>query len=189
MFIIIKADIRRYVATEDINTRTKFLLILPFAYSLWSVLSYRFGRWARYECKIPVISLLLKILSRIIHEFVMLLTHIQIPFGVTIGKGLYIGHIGTLVINSQTIIGENCNLSAGVVIGQGGRGANKGSPTIGDGVFIGVGAKIFGKIKIGNNVAIGANAVVTKDIPDNAVVVGIPAKILNYNGSKEFVRY
>lgn len=58
---------------------------------------------------------------------------------------------------------------------------------IGENVYIGPGAKVFGKITIGNNVAIGANAVVTKDVPDNAVVAGIPSKILNMNGSKEII--
>ena len=58
----------------------------------------------------------------------------------------------------------------------------KGSPLIGNNIVISAGAKIIGNVKIGNNVMIGANAVVTKDIPDNAVVVGNPAKIVNFNG-------
>lgn len=188
MFNNIRSDINRYIATEDIHSQRQFLFVLPFAYSLWSVLSYRFGRWARYECKAPFVSFLLKILSRIIHEILMLLTGIQIPFGAVIGKGLYVGHVGALVVSSGAVIGENCNLSVGVVIGQGGRGDNKGSPTLGHGVYVGVGAKVIGKITIGNNVAVGANAVVIKDVPDNAVVVGVPARIINYNGSKEFIR-
>ena len=63
----------------------------------------------------------------------------------------------------------------------------KGSPIIGDNVYIATGAKIIGAIKIGNNVAIGANCVVTKDIPDNAVVVGVPGKVISYEGSKGYV--
>jgi serine O-acetyltransferase len=74
-----------------------------------------------------------------------------------------------------------------VTIGQSNRGKRKGCPTIGNEVYIGPGAKIFGNIKIGNNVAIGANSVVTRDIPDNAVVVGIPGNVISYNGSDGYI--
>ena len=72
-------------------------------------------------------------------------------------------------------------------VGQANRGGNKGYPTIGDNVYIGPGAKIVGAVKVGNNVAIGANCVVTKDVPDNAVVVGVPGKIISYTGSEGYV--
>jgi serine O-acetyltransferase len=62
-----------------------------------------------------------------------------------------------------------------------------GSPEIGDWVYIGVGAKIIGKIHVGNHVAIGANSVVLKDVPDYATVAGIPARIINNLGSKDFI--
>lgn len=90
------------------------------------------------------------------------------------GPGLSIAHYGTIVVNPNVRIGQNCRIHTGVNIG-----ANKDAmdvPTIGDHCYIGPGAKIFGKITIGNNVKIGANAVVTKDAPDNAVLVGIPAR-------------
>ena len=74
-----------------------------------------------------------------------------------------------------------------MVIGHAGRGGKQFVPIIGDRVYIGPGAKLFGKIRIGNDVAIGANAVVTKDVPDNAVVVGVPAKIISYKGSSDFI--
>ena len=67
------------------------------------------------------------------------------------------------------------------------RGKKKGYPQLGDNVYIGPGAKIIGAIRIGNNVAIGANCVVTKDIPDNAVVVGIPGKVISNQGSVGYV--
>ncbi len=112
---------------------------------------------------------------------------IQIPVGVKIGKGFYIGHWGGIVINSQVVIGDNCNISQDVTIGQVNRGNNKGAPIIGNRVYIAPGAKIIGNIKIGDNVAIGANAVVTNDIPDNAVVVGVPAKVISYKGSTGYI--
>ena len=67
------------------------------------------------------------------------------------------------------------------------RGERAGIPTVGDNVYIGPGAKMFGKIVIGNNVAIGANAVVTRDVPENAVVVGIPARVISFEGSKGYI--
>ena len=112
---------------------------------------------------------------------------IQIPRGTKIDEGFYIGHFGTIVVSVKCIIGKNCNISQGVTIGYGSRGKNKGYPVIGDNCYIGPGAKLIGSIIIGNNVAIGANAVVTKDILDNGVAVGVPAKVISYNGSSGYV--
>jgi serine O-acetyltransferase len=75
----------------------------------------------------------------------------------------------------------------GVTIGAIGSGG--GFPEIGNCVYFGAGSKILGAVKIGNDVVIGANAVVTRDVPDNAVAGGIPAKIINYKSSQKFVHY
>ena len=101
--------------------------------------------------------------------------------------GFYIGHFGSIVVNGEATIGSNVNISQGVTIGQSNRGPRKGVATIGNCVYIGPGAKIVGNVKIGNNVAIGANCVVTKDIPDNAVVAGIPGEVLSMNGAECYV--
>ena len=89
------------------------------------------------------------------------------------GKGLSISHMGTIVVNHNARIGDNCRLHVCVNIGT-------GSPTIGNNVYIGPGAKIFGKIYIAYNISIGANAVVNKtfDEPD-VTVAGVPAKIVS----------
>ncbi|MBQ2076579.1 MAG: serine acetyltransferase [Bacteroidales bacterium] len=112
---------------------------------------------------------------------------IQISETTQIGKGFYIGHFGCIVVSGQAVIGSNVNISQGITIGRTNRGEKQGVPTIGDEVYIGPGAKIIGKINIGNNITIGANAVVTSDIPDNACVAGIPAKIISYAGSEGYV--
>ena len=117
-----------------------------------------------------------------------LVTGIQIDMQVKIGPGLYIGHGGKLVVHNNVRIGSNCNLSTGVVVGIAGRGESRGVPIIGDRVFIAPGAKVIGKVTIGDDVAIGANAVVTKDVPSKAVVVGIPARIISYAGSDDFIQ-
>ena len=67
------------------------------------------------------------------------------------------------------------------------RGTNKGYPVLGDNIYIGPGAKIVGAVRIGNNVAIGANCVVTKHVPDNSVVVGVPGKVISQEGSIGYV--
>ncbi|MFH1460557.1 MAG: serine acetyltransferase [Candidatus Omnitrophota bacterium] len=188
MFNTVKKDIQKYIATDDVKGIGAKIYLFAFNYSLWVIISYRFGRWVRYNFKIPILKQILKIITKILHEILGMITGIQIQFETKIGSGLYIGHTGFLIINSGAVIGENCNLGVGVVIGQGGRGPQKGCPDIGDNVFIGVGAKVIGKIKIGNCVAIGANAVVTKDIPENATAVGIPARVINYSGSKDFIK-
>ena len=112
---------------------------------------------------------------------------IDIPPHTKIVSGLYIGHFGCIRVSPNVIIGKNCNVSPWIAIGQVNRGVRKGWPVIGDNVYIGRGAKIIGNITIGNNVAIGANCVVTLDIPDNAVVVGIPGKVISYKGSEGYI--
>jgi serine O-acetyltransferase len=113
---------------------------------------------------------------------------IDMSYDTNIGKGIYVGHFGGIVVHEETVIGDNLNISQGVTIGQTNRGKYMGTPIIGNNVYIAPGAKIIGGIKIGNNVAIGANAVVTKNVPDNAVVVGIPAEIISYQGSDEYIQ-
>ena len=74
-----------------------------------------------------------------------------------------------------------------MTIGVINRGDKVGVPVIGDNVYIGPGAKIIVGVNVSNKVAIGANAVVTKDIPDNGVAVGVPAKVISYEGSKGYI--
>ncbi len=112
---------------------------------------------------------------------------ITIPFSVDIGPGFYIGHFGDIVISPKCKIGKNCNISQGVTLGVKVRGKHVGYPTIGDNVYIAPGAKIIGAIHVGDDVAIGANCVVTDDVPDHAVVVGVPGKVISLAGSEGYV--
>lgn len=111
----------------------------------------------------------------------------------TFGPGLCLAHRGTIVINGKSKIGKNSRIHVGVNIGNFSRldenWVPDNAPIIGDNVYIGPGAKLFGKIKIGNNVAIGANAVVNKNVPDNVTVAGVPAKIINHKGSDGLIIY
>lgn len=96
------------------------------------------------------------------------ITGFQIPPNV-LGKGLTIWHWGAIIINPATKIGDNCTLYPGVLIGH--KKPGGGAAIIGNNVFIGAGTKIIGSVKIGNNVTIGQNCVITKDVPDNSVIV------------------
>lgn len=99
----------------------------------------------------------------------------SIPINV-FGPGLSIAHYGTIVVNGRAKVGSNCRIQTCVVIG--GKVGSDKFPRIGDNCYIGSGAKIIGDIELGNNVKIGANAVVTKSFGDNVTLVGVPAKIL-----------
>lgn len=152
--------------------------------------SYKYIFWMR-TCKFTKQNIFLKyslfLVARLMLNKYMYKFGIGIPYNIDIASGFFIGHFCDIFVNSNAIIGKNCNLSQGVTIGKSNRGGNQGSAIIGDNVYIAPGVKIVGHVNIGNNVAIGANCVVTKDIPDNAVVVGIPAKIISYAGSKGYI--
>lgn len=111
----------------------------------------------------------------------------DVHYRTEIGPGLYIGHFGTLVVNSAAHIGRDCNLSHDVTIGQLNRGPRAGVPTLGDRVYVGPGARILGAVRIGDDAVIGANAVVVDDVPAGAVVGGIPARVLSHAGSAGYV--
>lgn len=152
--------------------------------------SFKFTFWFRTSNFLQhkfFLKILLYPISRFILKHYTYKYGISIPYSTKIDSGFYIVHFGGIVINSNCIIGKNVNISHGVTLGQANRDKYKGVPTIGDNVYIGPGSKIIGAIKIGNNVSIGANAVVTKDIPDNSVVVGIPAKIISQAGSIGYI--
>lgn len=122
-----------------------------------------------------------------------LLWHYSIKYGISIsadtkvGAGLYVGHFGGIVVNPGAIIGNNCNLSHDVTLGQVNRGSRVGCPTLGDCVYVGPGSKIIGGIDIGDYSAIGANSVVTIDVPAHSVMAGVPARIISDKGSTGYI--
>lgn len=112
---------------------------------------------------------------------------IDISYRTKIGKGLYIGHFGGIVIHGDAEIGDYCNLSQGMTIGVLIRGKNPGVPKIGNRVFMGPGATILGGITVGNDALIGTNAIVTFDVPDKAVVAAPLASIISNKGSSDYI--
>ena len=127
------------------------------------------------------------IIPKVIKTFIRVIFSATISYKTEIGNGTLFPHGGQgVVIHEEARIGGNCIIQSNVVIG--GRNGMLGAPIIGDNVLVGAGAVILGKITIGNNVAIGANSVVTKDIPDNAVVVGIPGRISRFLSGSEKIK-
>lgn len=183
----LREDLDRYFYLGGIDSVFSKMKIIALTQGIWAIIVYRMGSWCvNAKQQKPYLGLVLPLVT-VFQKLVEIMTGISLPFTCKIGKGLYIGHFGSIIVGYEVVIGEYCNLSQQVAIGQAGRGGIQKSPTIGNRAHIAPGAKLFGGIKIGDNVAIGANAVVTKDVPDNAVVVGIPAKIIGYEGSKDFV--
>lgn len=126
----------------------------------------------------------LKFIARFISQLARFFTGIEIHPGATIGKKFFIDHGMGVVIGETAEIGDNVLMYHGATLGGTGNHHGKRHPTVKDNAVISTGAKVLGPITIGENSKIGANAVVLKDIPDNATAVGIPAKIVKINGIK-----
>ena len=126
----------------------------------------------------------LRFLARFISQISRFFTGIEIHPGAQIGKRLFIDHGMGIVIGETTEIGNDVSMFHQVTLGGTGKERGKRHPTIEDGVTIATGAKVLGAITIGANSKVGANAVVLKNIPSDATVVGIPGKIVRLNGEK-----
>ena len=136
------------------------------------------------------------IVARIISQTVRFFTGIEIHPGAKIGKNLFIDHGMGVVIGETSEIGDNVTIYHAVTLGGSSPSIDserqrheKRHPTIGNDVVIGSGAQIIGPIKVGNNTRIAANAVVVKDVPENATMVGIPAKAVKLDNKGNFKPY
>lgn len=116
--------------------------------------------------------------ARLISQFSRFITGIEIHPGAQLGKRIFFDHGMGIVIGETAIVGDDCVIFHGVTLGGLSSNKVKRHPTIKNNVMIGAGAKLLGDIIIGDNVKIGANSVVLKNIPDNCVAVGAPAKII-----------
>ena len=142
----------------------------------WVMIPYRFGRW-RYSIRPALLRKPVSMVYRVMKVLFQILSGIDLPCEATIGRRLVIEHFGGIIISGDAVLGDDVVLRNGVTIGLKHRD-DPGSPVIGNRVDIGTGAKILGKIRIGDDVLIGANAVVITDVPANSIAVGIPARIL-----------
>lgn len=180
----------KYLIYSDLYRITESVRFMTLLQYILFGGEYKYNFWLRtcsYTKTNPLLKYTIFPFARLMLNHLMYKFGIRIQYLSDIGSGLYIGHFGGINVSGYSVIGKNLNISQQVTIGMANRGKNKGYPTIGDNVYIGAGARIIGAVKIGNDVAIGANCVVTKDIPNNSVVVGIPAKIISNKGSKRYI--
>lgn len=168
LFQNIKADTENYKKKIQSKNPLKIFFLLLFSDGFEAVINYRFCRWMRVH-HIPTLPDLFTLITR-------KLTRILLPPNANIGKGLYIGHFGFVVLHENTIIDNNCTIMQGVTIGN--RNDLIKAPKIKNNVYIGANAVILGDITIGNNAKIGANTVVVKNVSANTTVVGQPSKII-----------
>ena len=147
----------------------------PARQGLWVMVVYRFGRW-RYGIHNRWLRLPFSILYKILKLLSQILTGIDLPCEVTVGRRFKIEHFGDIIISGDTVFGDDVVIRNGVTVGLK-RTNERGAPVIGNRVDIGTGAKILGPIRIGDDVAIGANAVVLQDVPPNSLAIGVPAQI------------
>ncbi len=174
MFNRIRQDIK---AVKDRDPAAKSTIEVLFCYpGLHALLSHRIAHFLYQRG--------LVLLPRIISHLSRFLTGVEIHPGAKIGPGFFIDHGMGVVIGETTEIGSNVTLYQGVTLGGTGKDQGKRHPTIGNNVVVGTGAKVLGPIEIGENSRIGAGSVVLKSAPPNSTVVGIPARVVYYNGEK-----
>jgi serine O-acetyltransferase len=173
----------RTTAVEDVDaamardpaarSRLETFLTSPGLHAIWSHrLAHRL--WERPAYKLP---------ARILSNVTRTLTGVEIHPGATIGRRLFIDHGAGVVIGETAEVGDDVTIYHGVTLGGTGADTGKRHPTIGDRVVIGAGAKVLGAIKVGDDSRIGANAVVVKEVPSSAVVIGVPGQAISHLGS------
>ena len=165
------SDIARYRSKGD---RGKDLWMNP---AVSSIGCYRLGNWLNVSPPSVLIRIPLKAVTYIAAKFCEIVMEMCIDSEATIGGGLYISHIGGVHINPSAVIGVNCDIAHRVTIGASAMG-REGAPVLGDGVYVGTGATLIGRIKIGNGAKIAANTLVVTNVPAGATVMGVPGRIV-----------
>jgi serine O-acetyltransferase len=158
---------------EDLRTQREGILGLGF----WALLVYRFGH-ARFRIDNRWLRLPWTVVYVVLSKFVEIFCGITLGSTARIGRRLEIEHHGCIVVHGSARIGDDCLIRHGVTIGNAGARDPLGAPVLGNRVDVGAGAKILGRIVVGDGAVIGANAVVVRDVPPGAVVGGVPARII-----------
>lgn len=141
---------------------------------------HRLAHWL-WRHRVPLLPFLLKAFNRIVFGVV-------IPPATRIGRGVLLSYQGLgTVIHPEAVIDDDAVISTGVTLG--GRGGRRGAPHIGAGALVGTGAKVLGPVRVGVGASIGANAVVLQDVPDYAVMVGVPARLVRINRPEDLPDY
>ena len=165
------------VRQRDPAARSGFEILLMYA-GVHALFWHRPAHWLyRHHCFF---------LARLVSQLTRFFTGIEIHPGAVIGHNVFIDHGSGIVIGETAEVGDGCTLYQGVTLGGTGKDTGKRHPTLGRNVMVGCGAKVLGNITIGDNVKIGGNSVVVKDVPANCTVVGVPGRIVKRNGCRVF---
>lgn len=179
-----RADLARY---REYQPRSSAVTLLFLNQGLWALLQYRVAHglyrsqwplWLKHSLLVPCV---------LWQKLIEVLTGIELPYRARIAPGLYIGHFGNIIVHPDVVIGPGCNLCQGVTLGVSGRGERHGVPVIGARVWIGTNAVIAGRLRVGDDALVAANALVTRDVAPRAVVMGNPAQVVSFEGSSAYV--
>ena len=179
-----KQDYKRYIKYEEENYKNSYP---NFTKELKKILKFqKLYRKLEYytNCKKDLLSRIIKKILKYRFDKKSSEYCFHIPVN-TIEEGLCIIHIGPIYINENVSIGKNFRIHPMTTIGKN-IGRDQTSPKIGNNVWVGPGARIYGNIKIGDNVVVGTNSVVNKSFKDNVTVAGVPSKIINNKGYKDY---
>jgi serine O-acetyltransferase len=173
MFEALKSDWRAVFERDPAARNWLEVLTYPGLHAIiWHRIAHRLWRWR------------LKFPARLISQINRFITGIEIHPGAAIGRGFFVDHGMGVVIGETAEIGDNVLLYHGVTLGGVSLEKKKRHPTVGNNVVIATGAKVLGAITIGEGARIGANAVVLKDVPPNATVVGVPGRVVVLDGKR-----
>lgn len=158
---------------SDLRAQREGLLSLGF----WALLVFRFGS-ARYCIRSRLVRAPFTCVYIFLNKLVEIFCGICIGGNASIGRRLIIEHHGAIVVHGGCVIGDDCIIRQGVTLGNRHLDSPLDAPRLGNRVNVGAGAKILGGVVIGDDVSIGANAVVLTDVPAGALAVGVPARII-----------
>jgi serine O-acetyltransferase len=164
------------VRREDPAARSSIEVALTYP-GLHAVWGYRLAH-RLWESRLRFVARLVSALTRVV-------TNVDIHPAATIGRRFFIDHATGVVIGETVEIGDDVTLYQGVTLGGTSLAPGKRHPTIGDRVVVGAGAKVLGAVLVGSDARIGANAVVIRDVPAGAVVVGVPGQVISRSGPVE----
>jgi serine O-acetyltransferase len=169
----VRADLRAARVRDPAARSTmEIVLTYPGVHAIWG---HRASSWLWRRRR--------RLSARLCSALTLWLTWVDIHPAAVLGPGLFIDHATGVVIGETAEVGDDVTIYHGVTLGGTGAETGKRHPTIGDRVIIGAGAKILGAIKVGDDSRIGANAVVVKEVPSSAVVVGVPGQAISHHGS------
>src|SRR5437660_6446387 len=174
MFKTIRDDLA-VVFERDPAATNRLEVILTYA-GFHALIAYRLAHWL-HVWGVPS-------LPRLVSQVARLFTGVEIHPAAKIGRGFFIDHGTGVVIGETAEIGDYVTLFQGVTLGGTGKERGKRHPTLGNHVVVGAGAKILGGITIGDNVKIGANSVVLKNVAANSTVIGVPARVIKTQGER-----